>query len=298
MVRVASSTGQAKEALASFGPAVTVEAAIPAILDTCNPQSCGPVARGGLQIDHTVTPVTSCTEGPMARRVSGSLVYLTAGHCFHFGGGATEPWKQSGVLTRTSSGDTWTEWASADSGYVTVDSGYLPGNDVKLLVTAVGSSGPDVVGFITQYYLHSGQLLHFVVCRTGAFSFHDDADYGHCGTIVNTDLLERSCKANPCPTACPSANCVHIDHQWVTDFDSKTGDSGGAYYTPPDSSNNVTLYGTHTHSTVDFMTPAQSWYSPVDFVIAAINSALSNDLDYFCTSPTCVRPTCFFNVCS
>jgi hypothetical protein len=283
--------------LRQYGPEIVVRSAVEAVQDACMPTHC-PKAKGGLELFHDLQ--NQCTAGPIGHRTSGALALLTAGHCFHFAGQSGDTWTHNGAAAGVSSGDTWINHAAADSGYLTLDSGFVPGADNEVIVLPNGPSGPDVVGHVVAYYLRWAQPVGGTVCRTGINSFRDSS-FQHCGPILDNDATKRSCHTNPCPSTCPDPpnnQCVLIDHTVVVDFDSTKGDSGGPYYTlPSGTQNNVILFGTHIHSSVDGGPEHKSWYSPTNGILDAIYANLNNRLDWFCTTATCTQPSCGTTMC-
>lgn len=160
---------------------------------------------------------------------------------------------------------------------MTLASGWLPAVKNKILL-ANGAT----VGYLTSYTLADYQLLNAQVCRTGGGTIINGGP--ECGQINLRDQNRVSC-----PPSNPSCSSPVIHHQWEVNFDSVGGDSGGPYY-DPDASNNVSFYGTHTHSTDPCVSNCHGWYSPGDWVYSAIQDEMQVTILYYCVNSSCSAP--------
>jgi hypothetical protein len=288
-----------REYLERYGPEVVPEAAVTAQSDACTVTDCLS-AKAGLKI---VAPNNGhCTEGPYVRRGSANRL-ITAGHCFGLNGGSGETWEHHNEAVAESSGNTWSQVASSpgdpndrvdtDAGiFLATAGGYEPNEYNKAVFY---DADADVLrqGHFISWSYNVAQPVNGQVCRTGWKSFGNPA-FPPCGKIVQADHWQWSCEG---PGTDPP--CAAIDHEWKVNFDTTGGDSGGPYYSPPNSSWNASLYGIATHSVPDGRctdndpdTLCRAWYTPATWIDSGF-SAIGVTVSRFCVDADCGPVMCF-----
>lgn len=262
---------------ADFGPGVAAIVGYVGQADACiSMAECwGP--RGGFNVDPCTSSVASCTtnsaygaqctSGFLVRRQSdNALGLITAGHCLvrsaqgPSGSGGTSAgqgteWRHNQHLLGQAGRNTWFNGSGADVGYIGIYSNRWPTvkND---FVYDDSPTYIDQVDAAPNWGLQSeGEL----VCRVGRNSGRT------CGDILRTDEAHLSCLN-------VQLNCRTIDHEYVVDFDSTGGDSGGPVFTL---AVYVEAYGIHT-----------GWYSTLSMARAQYNTTAGALLNV-CTTASC-----------
>ena len=198
----------------------------PAVVTSCDDQSCD-VARGGVKIRATTTNgVISCTSGfNVTRTISGHVHYMimTAGHCGgRYNGGATFTWKQERPIPSVSpatlgpdyhfvfgvdSSNDFNDWGVLD---ITTPATWKPENNV--LIEAFGVTTRN----ITSVQPYGGALVETVLCKTGMVTGT------YCGTLKYY---------NSGPDVVVNNAVVHTHAMGRVDsVETCQGDSGGPWY--------------------------------------------------------------------
>lgn len=232
--------------------------------DACPLSDCAPV-KGGIGM-YSAQITNPCTTNFIVKVTTGTDYFgiLTAGHCFRAGNDSGEGDDWMHTITGAPDlkiGDarkqTWYNGADADVGLIQLTS--IPADKNRFYAT----TGRNLV----TYSLSGAQQEGDLVCRTGRTSGYD------CGYIIGTNESR--------PSEIVGIGTRTIDHQWVVDFDSVGGDSGGPYY------ETSTGKGIHTHSTEpgDAGHP-RGWYSPLDWARVEYNNRWAVTWLY-CLNDTC-----------